>query len=157
MATRSTISIVDKKTKTGKGRQIYCHWDGYPENNGAILLQHYNNAEKINELLDLGSISSLAENVSPKEEGTRRVWNGSEYEENVTKVPHSFDEPHSGVVIAYMRDRGETGQEARGFVGGKPDKKYSEEYDYLFVVEEGQWYVRENSRFVKLTKKMCGI
>ena len=161
MATRSTISIVDKKTKTGKGRQIYCHWDGYKENNGAILLQHYNNAEKINELIDLGSISSLRPNIKPSKIGTLRTWNGNEYVETETSMPHTFDSPHENVVIAYMRDRGETEQEAKHFVGGKPNKEYSEEYDYLFVVEEGQWYVRENygnkPRFVKLTKKMCGI
>ena len=155
MATRSTISIVDKK-KGGKGRQIYCHWDGYPENNGAILLEHYKDAEKINELIDLGSISSLRPNVKPAEKGTLRTWNGNEYVETETSVPHTFDTPHENVVIAYVRDRRETEQEANKFVN-KPNPKYSEEFDYLFIEEEKQWYVRSNARFVKLTEKMCGI
>lgn len=161
MATRSTISIVDKKTKAGKGRQIYCHWDGYKENNGAILLEHYQDVEKINKLIDLGSISSLRPNIEPSEKGTQRIWNGTQHVEVETSVPHTFETPHENVVVAYMRDRGETDQEAKNFAGGKPNPKYSEEYDYLFVVEEGQWYVRNNhnsrARFVKLTKKMCRI
>lgn len=160
MATRSTISIVDKK-KGGNGRQIYCHWDGYPENNGAILLEHYKDAEKVNELIDLGSISSLRPNIKPTEKGTLRTWNGNEYIETETSVPHTFETPHENVVIAYMRDRGETEQEAREFKSAKPSKNFSEEFDYLFVIEEKQWYVRNNHKsraiFVKLTEKMCGI
>ncbi len=33
MSTRSSISI---KTSKNDGKTIYCHWDGYPSNNGAI-------------------------------------------------------------------------------------------------------------------------
>ena len=157
MATRSTISIVDKK-KGGKGRQIYCHWDGYLSNNGAILLEHYKDAEKISKLIDLGAISSLRPNIEPSEKGIIRTWNGTKYIETETTEPHTFDAPHENVVIAYMRDRGETEQEAREFTN-KPSPKYSEEFDYLFVEEEKQWYVRNNhnskARFVKLTENMC--
>ena len=42
MATRSVIGIVNlDKSITG----IYCHYDGYPENNGKILLNHYTDAD----------------------------------------------------------------------------------------------------------------
>jgi hypothetical protein len=161
MATRSTISIVTERTKDGVGRTIYSHWDGYPSHNGRILLEHYKDAEKINFLIDLGDISILAENVSPKKEGIRRKMNEKyEYDLIPTKEPHSFDEPHQGVVVAYGRDRGEKDVEASSFKGKTPDKRRSEEYDYLFVESENKWYVRDNygskrPRFVELTEKVC--
>ena len=161
MATRSTISIVTERTVDGLGRTIYCHWDGYPSNNGRILLEHYKDAKKVSSLIDLGDISSLAENVRPKKEGVRREWNSAkvEYDLIPTKEPHSFDNPHSGVVIAYGRDRGEKDIEASSFKGKTPNKNRSEEYDYLFVESENKWYVRDNHksrpRFVELTEKVC--
>ena len=83
MATRSTISVVDKRTEDGSGRTIYCHWDGYPENNGRILLESYTEAKKVNSLIDLGDISSLAENVSPSKKGILRKMNANY---NIIKV-----------------------------------------------------------------------
>ena len=160
MATRGTISIVTERTKNGVGRTIYTHWDSYPSNNGRILLEHYKDAEKINSLIGLGDISVLAENVRPGKEGIRRKMNEKyEYDLIPTKEPHSFDKPHDGVVVAYMRDRKEKDVEAHPFQGKAPNKKFSEEYDYLFVESENKWYVRDNHKsrpkFVELTEKVC--
>lgn len=160
MATRSTISIVTERTVDGLGRTIYCHWDGYPSNNGRILLEHYKDAKKVNSLINLGDISKLDENVSPGKEGIRRKMNEKyEYDLIPTKEPHSFDEPHQGVVIAYGRDRGEKDAETTSFAGKTPNKNRSEEYDYLFVESENKWYVRDNHKsrpkFVELTEKVC--
>lgn len=69
---------------------------GYPSHNGRILKEHYTDVDKINRLIDLGSISSLAENVEPKGE-------------------HSYDKPEKGVVVAYGRDRGEEDVEFKLF------------------------------------------
>ena len=161
MATRSTISIVNKRTNEGKGKTIYSHWDGYPAHNGRILLEHYQDKKKVKQLIALGDISSLAENVSPSENGTLNKWNREkmEYELIPTSKPHSFDEPHSGVVVAYMRDRGEKNCKATSFLGKEPGNNIRQEYDYLFVVEENKWYVRDNHKarpkFVELTEKIC--
>lgn len=141
MATRSTISIVDVKTSKGKGRQIYSHWDGYPSGVGKTLLEHYQDADKVKQLIDLGNISSLREEI-----------------EILEGVKHDFDSPQENITIAYGRDRGEEDQQAKEFKGGKPDEKYSEEFDYLFVESKNQWFVRNNhvlnARFVRLTQKM---
>jgi len=87
MSTRSHIGFI-------KGNQItyiYCHFDGYPEYNGHMLQKYYTDKEKVENLVNLGDISVLKENLSPKE--------GEE---------HSFDGPRAdGVVVAYHRDRGE--------------------------------------------------
>lgn len=57
MATRSMIAIE-------KGINVYdasyCHWDGYPSYNGAILSENYTSEQKVVELLEKGDMSSLA-------------------------------------------------------------------------------------------------
>ena len=64
MSTRSHIGIWNED---GSLDVIYCHWDGYPSYNGALLLHRYQDPEKIRELIALGDISSLAESVKPAE------------------------------------------------------------------------------------------
>ena len=60
MATRSNIGIVNlDKSITG----IYCHWDGYPEYVGKMLLNHYNNDDIVNGLMNLGNLSILSESL----------------------------------------------------------------------------------------------
>jgi hypothetical protein len=57
MATRSLIGIkLDNIVKT-----IYCHWDGYPDHNGKLLVENYNTPAAIFDLLELGDLSTLAE------------------------------------------------------------------------------------------------
>jgi hypothetical protein len=55
MATRSLIGIkLDNIVKT-----IYCHWDGYPEHNGKLLVENYSSPAAITELMLLGDLSTL--------------------------------------------------------------------------------------------------
>ena len=55
MATRSLIGIkLDNIVKT-----IYCHWDGYPEHNGKLLIENYSSPAAITELMELGDLSTL--------------------------------------------------------------------------------------------------
>ena len=56
MATRSRIGIqlADQSILS-----VYCHSDGYPEFNGAKLVEHFNSHDDAAELIDGGSISSL--------------------------------------------------------------------------------------------------
>ena len=57
MATRSLIGIkLDNIVKT-----IYCHWDGYPEHTGQLLVNNYTSPSAVFELMELGDLSSLAE------------------------------------------------------------------------------------------------
>lgn len=86
MGTRSRIAI---QNADGTLESIYCHWDGYPSNNGVILQEHYQDETKVRELISLGDLSSLAPQTTPK-------------------GPHSFEDPEERVCVAYQRDRGET-------------------------------------------------
>jgi len=92
MATRSTIAM---KTPEGKIRAIYCHWDGYIDHNGKILIGNYTDPAKVKALIDLGDISSLREEVGEKH----------------TFRPEAGDEPELPITdnwcLAYHRDRGE--------------------------------------------------
>lgn len=161
MATRGTISIVSERTENGKGKTIYTHWDSYPSHNGRILLEHYQDPKKIKALIKLGDISVLAENVEPQEKGVTRQWDREKGEYVLIEAAkeHSFDTPHDGVVVAYGRDRGEKNVNATSFKGATPNDNTAQEFDYLFVENENQWYVRNNHvpkpKFVKLTQKMC--
>ena len=94
MSTRSHIGIWNED---GSLDVIYCHWDGYPSYNGAVLLHHYQDPEKIRELIALGDICSLAESVKPAE------------------GEHTFESPQEGVVVAYGRDRHEDGVDTKHF------------------------------------------
>ena len=40
-------------------KTIYCHWDGYPEHVGELLVHDYNTPALITELMELGDLSSL--------------------------------------------------------------------------------------------------
>lgn len=56
MSTRSYILI---ETKEKKYKGIYCHCDGYLEYNGLILNDCYKDREKVENLINLGDLSSL--------------------------------------------------------------------------------------------------
>lgn len=61
MATRSTLSKVN--SQTGEVFSVYCHWDGYLEHNGRMLLEHYNSEDRAIILLSMGAISALNETI----------------------------------------------------------------------------------------------
>lgn len=119
MGTRSTIIA---KLSSGETKRIYCHWDGYPEHNGALLLNHYTEQDKIDALIALGDLSWLAEEIGEK---------------------HDFDDPRKNWTTAYARDRGETGTEARRIRSLphaiKDSAKCGAEFVYLW--DGKQWQV----------------
>ena len=95
MSTRSMIAL---QTGPDEYKAIYCHYDGYLSYVGAILLDHYNTKEKLEKLLELGDLSTLDIKTDPD-----------------TNFPHSFEfsQRQDDVCVAYGRDRGETGTEAK--------------------------------------------
>jgi hypothetical protein len=60
MGTRSRIGL---QLSDDSILSVYCHYDGYPEFNGAKLLEHFNSYEKAAELIDGGDISCLWTNA----------------------------------------------------------------------------------------------
>lgn len=59
----STNALIGITNDDGTIDMIYNHWDGYPEGVGKILIDCYNTKEKLRELINLGNISSLDEDI----------------------------------------------------------------------------------------------
>lgn len=133
MATRSRIAVMQKD---GSIKSIYCHNDGYPEHVGNMLFNYYNTYKKANSLINLGSLSSIHENLTPKSK------------------THHFDNREEGVVVAYHRDRGEeltinTHESVYEF----EKSNCLEGYNYLF--DSGYWFVLgAGSTWVRLTDEI---
>jgi len=122
MGTRSTIGIEERD---GKVCWVYCHWDGYPANNGAILAEHYSSDDLVRGLLKHGDMSLLGERADP--EG-----------------PHSYTSPETGVTVYYGRDRAEPDTGAT--VSPHRDSAHCQEYAYLWVVAEQRWIVADHDQ-----------
>lgn len=127
MATRSAIGI-----KIGdKIKAIYCHWDGYVDNNGKILLEHYDQ-EKTKQLIDLGNLSSLGIEIGTK---------------------HDFDNPPKNECNFYGRDREESDTESMTFASAKD---FVNEYlnwgcEYFYLLDKDVWTVSsERNIFVSV-------
>ena len=118
MSTRSNIGILNED---GTVDYIYCHFDGYVENNGKILNEHYTTEEKVRELIALGDLSILGPEI-----GEQHDFNGLR---------------NKNWCLAYGRDRGESNIEAKKCSYVDYTKEHFEEYVYLFTPGKG-WEVR---------------
>jgi len=134
MGTSSSIAVVHSDNSIS---QIYCHYDGYLEHVGKILLENYNTQELVEELISGGNLSVLGPNIKPKTD------------------THSFETPEAGVCIYYNRDRGEIGNDTLNFKDIKNFLKIGllEEYNYIF--KDGEWLVSFDDRqmLIKLTNE----
>jgi hypothetical protein len=113
MAIRSYIGV---RNTDASVNYIYCHFDGYPEHNGQILTEHYNNSNRVNELMKLGDLSVLGKFIGEKQD---------------------FDKRIVGNCLAYGRDRGESN------VGVKNDffdaLIKDQNVDYVYVFDGDYW------------------
>jgi hypothetical protein len=121
MGTRSRIGVMHGDNC----KSVYCHWDGYLDFNGRMLLEHYDSS-KANHLVALGDLSSLRPDVFVAE-----------------GVEHSFEKPAEDICIFYGRDRGESNVE---FQTDDTFEKFYERADgcgaeYYYIMKDGEWYV----------------
>lgn len=133
MATRSTIALL---RDNGTVVKVYCHWDGYLENNGELLVKHYDTPEKIEALLAHGDISSLGEQVGEKHPFD--TFNKAAMSaEDLALAERAEAE---GWTLYYGRDRGETGTEPKVYadLGDYEANAQFEEFNYCFIY--GTWY-----------------
>ena len=134
MGTRSTIAL---EYADGTVEQVYCHWDGYLEHNGQILLKHYSNPFILRDLIDLGDISSLKPTI-----GTKHAF--SHFELRAEEVAE-YKVLTENMCTFYGRDRGEDGVSAKKFASYEDyllNHQY-EEYDYILRNDNGVavWFV----------------
>jgi hypothetical protein len=132
MATRSAIGM---QNKDGSVTAVYCHWDGYPEHNGAILLEHYGRG-RTRKLLALGDLSSLGPNIGEKHAFSVYDLTPEQRTEH--------DALHRDSCTFYGRDRGETGIDAKTYAS---ITDYMEDFahagiDYFYLLVNDAWQVR---------------
>ena len=133
MATRSNIGILNSNNSV---TSIYCHWDGYPEHNGRILSEHYNTDEKICELLALGNLSILGEELGVQ----RPFLNPFNFHSDFENY-ELWEKKHEHMCLAYGRDRGEEDTDANWFENVETWlKEVGEAYNYLWNGNE--WLVQ---------------
>lgn len=122
MATRSTIAV---QLADGSIREVYCHWDGYLEHNGQILMRWYNTQALAERVTSLGDISALDRLYDPT-------------------AAHSFNAPQDGVTVLYGRDRGDADSAPRVHADFNTYQSQgcSQEFNYLFI--EGRWTYSED-------------
>ena len=116
MATRSYIGIRNSDDSVD---YIYCHFDGYPAHNGAILTEYYNTIDKVKALMELGDLSILAPEIGEEQDFNDRSTHNNNW------------------CLAYGRDRGEPNT-------GAKNGKYSEVIndkgvDYAYVFDGDYW------------------
>jgi len=112
MSTRSLICIQKENEIDTK----YCHWDGYPSNNGVLLLENYKEEHEVEELLVNDEyISSLGSTVEDTAYGGEQ-----------RNVPYAREDNNRWLL---EEDVIEGGAECWA------------EYVYLF--KNGEWYVAE--------------
>jgi hypothetical protein len=121
VATSATIAI---QNLDGSFEQIHCKWDGYLEYTGVVLLKYYSKLNDIMNLISLGNLYEIGQVVSPT-------------------MAHTFNRPEHGVCIAYGRDKGEPGHEAKKFSNFEDFllNRANEDYNYLYKVSSASWHV----------------
>lgn len=123
MATRSRIGRTNEDSSIAS---TYAHWNGSPGYQGPILLAHYNTAERLNKLLELGDLSALAPEIGERQE---------------------FDAPTptGGRLwcMAYGRDRGDAGTQAATSANLAAFEVLADTCgaEYLYLMQDGVWQV----------------
>lgn len=134
MATRSAIGI-----KHGdRIKSIYCHYDGYLEHLGTVLLAHYQDSIKVNKLISMGDMSSIGADIGETHDFGER----SEYLPDGVAVQCTF----------YNRDRGD---ENAGFRSFESEEAFVEYYegsgcDFYYLYDHGVWYYSNTEDFKPL-------
>jgi hypothetical protein len=121
MSTRSRIAL---QNEDGSITSVYCHFDGYPSNNGVLLKENYKTVESVKELLKKGDMSSLGKYCTNPED-------------------HLYEKSSDDFTVYYGRDRGESdcGPEESISLEDFNLIDSGQEYEYLF--KEKKWFYRD--------------
>ena len=150
MSTRSNIGIINRD---GSVEMIYCHWDGYPSNNGKLLLNHWASEARVRELLALGDLSSLGEEIGEK--------HNFDFQMKLNPEDAGYQRSEK-MCNCYLRDRGEKGKDlkARKYktvneVENAFDDDWAD-YLYLWDCKTNTWLYKGGSGNLRiLTKRAC--
>lgn len=136
MGTRSRIGVMHGDVL----KSVYCHWDGYLDHNGRILLEHYDSA-RANHLVALGDISSLGPVLGQAHPFSKFEIKEDDPEREAKLALTELAEAE-GWCTFYGRDRGETGID---FQVSHTFNDFLEKCDasgaeYYYIMRDGVWY-----------------
>jgi len=146
MGTRSRIGVMHGD----KVKSVYCHWDGYLGYNGALLQEHYDSA-KANNLVALGDLSSLRQDIGEKHEFS--PFNQQEL--GLAEYERKF----GNMCTFYGRDRGEKGTEfqvAHTF-DQFLEQCYNSGAEYYYIMKDGVWYCGDTYGSSPLSTKLTAL
>jgi hypothetical protein len=119
MGTNATIA---RKNENGTYTHIYVHFDGYLIGGvGETLHDHFQDSNKVDELIALGDLSSLKPDITTQ---------------------NDFDNPNFDATIAYHRDRGE---ELEYWESATMEELLEDASYYLYIYEDGRWFFRDKA------------
>ena len=138
----STRSMIAKRDNDGRIQAVYCHGDGYPSHNGRILFEHYQDTEKIDELIKHGSLSVLGANI-----GTRWAWN--DYINRTIEQRYNEFEKRNQCIF-YHRDRNDSVSycRAKQYQNTETFLQQSNHVNfcYIFDMPTNNWHMVEKRR-----------
>lgn len=121
----STKCNIGYRTKNGKYKQIYCHWNGYYDDMNGVgykLFNHYNTYDLVKELVEKGSLIEL---------GHDKLSSLSFYERDKAKNQIS---PHH-----------------QSLYKPKQNNIFNKDQSYNYVFDNNEWYFSDGeSGFSKL-------
>ena len=139
MGTRSRIAVMHGDNC----KSVYCHWDGYLEHNGRILLEHYDSA-KANHLVAMGDLSSLGPEI------------GDKHPFSQFDLPEAERVNYDKWCTFYGRDRGESDTD---FHVDSTFESFLERAnncgaEYYYIMKDGEWYVGDTYRSSPLSGRL---
>jgi len=140
----STRSLIGRLNADGTVTYVYCHYDGYLDGVGAKLHDFYQDASKVDELIGLGSLSSIGEHIGEKHDFNwmENIWNEHGYDPRTysTEVKAKYDRLNS-MTLAYHRDRGE--KFADEIVKDEAAFWVADQWtEYWYLFKDGSWWVK---------------
>lgn len=145
----STRSVIARRNADQSISAVYCHYDGYPEGVGSTLVKHWTDPAKVDQLIALGAVSVLDEEVGEKHD---MDWRSGHWFD-LCRFDTSSDREDAIKADArnkwtrfYSRDRGDSVEttevqsytdEERLFAAAGDG--FGAEYVYIFNPESATW------------------
>ena len=153
MGTRSRIGVMHGD----KLKSVYCHWDGYLENNGRILLEHYDSA-KANHIVSLGDMSSLGKSIGEAHPFSKFEIEKDNPDFDKLIALYELSEKEDWTTF-YGRDRGEKNTD---FQVDQDFVSFLERCDaccaeYYYIMKEGVWYVGDTYNHSPMSGKLVPL
>lgn len=134
MSTNASITL---KTKDNKYKSVYLHHDGYIDGAGYVLKKYYPTYEKVDQLLNLGNLSSLGRTpIDDPKLWDMDYWMELFHSSMNNPYSHPVERPDNLKCRTY-KGRGDEGEEAL-IVDNLGDINY---YEYNYLFEDGKWYL----------------